>query len=434
MPRQVAYDLTHLAIRQSVSTPAGIDRVDLNFAQYFAEFADGNDLALRYGNPGPRVLPVSELRKLVRSIELKWERSPIESRLKYTKTREWITESTVNNNNEAGNIFDKTIKIVNNSRIVKKIFKRDEFSLPAGRREFAIPKECVYLNVAQFFLEFPRYFHWLKARSDVRAVFFVHDLLPLDFPEFWPSGEAKLFSRRVDTIFAFASAVITSSNSVTERVSAEWNARGAKKIPVLTMPLPPQRVLARSHDRRDDDLAAHSYFVVIGTIEPRKNHDLLLNVWRSLSKLDNPPKLIVIGARGWESQHTIGTLERSPAIKKLVLEIGGLLDEEIHVLLANSCALLMPSFAEGFGLPILEALTLGVPVIASDLPVFRETSEGKALFLDPTDGPSWLAAILALADRRSPAAAEARNAAAQFRPTRRDDYFAAVRSFCEELQ
>lgn len=147
-----------------------------------------------------------------------------------------------------------------------------------------------------------------------------------------------------------------------------------------------------------------------------------------------PAKLVVIGARGWESQHVLGMLERSPSIEKSVLEIGGLSDVEVRILIANSCGLLMPSFAEGFGLPILEALTLGVPVVASDIPVFQETSQGNARFLDPTDGPGWRAAILALADRNSQIAIDARHAAMKFNSGSVASYFSTVRAFCEELQ
>ena len=64
-------------------------------------------------------------------------------------------------------------------------------------------------------------------------------------------------------------------------------------------------------------------------------------------------------------------------------------------MLGGARALLMPSFAEGFGLPIIEALELGTPVIASDLPVYREIVGDIPTYLDPLDGPSWERAIRA---------------------------------------
>jgi glycosyltransferase involved in cell wall biosynthesis len=64
-------------------------------------------------------------------------------------------------------------------------------------------------------------------------------------------------------------------------------------------------------------------------------------------------------------------------------------------LIAGARASLMPSFAEGFGLPVAEALAIGTPVIASDIPVFHEVGQGLATLIDPLDGPEWEAAIMA---------------------------------------
>ena len=82
-------------------------------------------------------------------------------------------------------------------------------------------------------------------------------------------------------------------------------------------------------------------------------------------------------------------------LKGHVAELGDCDDIDLARLISGARALLMPSFAEGFGLPVVEALQLGAPVIASDLPVFREIAGDIPTFLDPTDGSGWEQQIMA---------------------------------------
>jgi glycosyltransferase involved in cell wall biosynthesis len=140
------------------------------------------------------------------------------------------------------------------------------------------------------------------------------------------------------------------------------------------------------------------YFVIIGTIEPRKNHLLLLHLWRKMAGEGVPPRLVVIGRRGWENEMVVDLLERSAALAPHVVEFGDLSDAETHRLLGGARALLMPSFTEGLGLPLMEAGVMEVPAIASDLPALREIGAAGTVYLDPLDGPAWRAAIIALAE------------------------------------
>jgi len=116
-------------------------------------------------------------------------------------------------------------------------------------------------------------------------------------------------------------------------------------------------------------------------------------------------------------------------VKPHVIECSGLDDVGLVRLLANSRGLLMPSFAEGYGLPIVEALTLGVPVVAADISVFDEVSQGRAVMRHPTDGPGWQSAIQELADLGTPLARSARDLAQGFRAPQWPTYFEGVNRF-----
>jgi hypothetical protein len=134
----------------------------------------------------------------------------------------------------------------------------------------------------------------------------------------------------------------------------------------------------------------------------------------------------VVGRRGWENENVLDMLERCAAIDGLVRETGALPDHEVASLLRGSRALLFPSFAEGFGLPLAESLALGVPAIASDLPSLREVGGAVPDYLDPLDGTSWRAAVMDYARTDSPARKAQLARLGAWHPPSWADHFAAV--------
>ena len=141
-------------------------------------------------------------------------------------------------------------------------------------------------------------------------------------------------------------------------------------------------------------------FVALGTIEARKNHMLLLDIWAKLAarKQGTVPKLLLIGQRGWECDAVFARLATDPLHRGSVIELNDCSDEEAFGHVARARALLFPSLAEGFGLPLIESLAIGTPAIASDLPVFREIGQGVPDLIDPADADAWLKAVEDYAD------------------------------------
>ena len=111
-----------------------------------------------------------------------------------------------------------------------------------------------------------------------------------------------------------------------------------------------------------------------------------------------PPRLCIIGKRGWENENVLDMLDRCETIRNSVEEFGDLTDAEVQVLMKSSAALLFPSFIEGLGIPLLEAAALKLPCIVSDIPVFREIAPEGTVFLDPLDGLGWKRAIMSRVD------------------------------------
>jgi glycosyltransferase involved in cell wall biosynthesis len=271
--------------------------------------------------------------------------------------------------------------------------------VPIGRSpRAALPQGSVYVNVSQFPLWVAGYFRWLKQRPDVKPVFFIHDLLPLEVPEYFRKGEYWRHQRRLENLARFGAGAIVTTDVVRGALTRHLAQLGRGDMPILVAPTPVAPIFSR-REAVDPELSTHPYFIVCGTIEPRKNHLLLLQIWRELVRRDgaSAPKLIVIGTRGWENENVVDLLDRCRTIGDHVIEVSGLSTPSFKRLLDGARAMLMPSFAEGYGLPVAEARAAGVPAIVSDLDVFREIGGGLVTAISPIDGEKWLETIRAFA-------------------------------------
>jgi glycosyltransferase involved in cell wall biosynthesis len=235
---------------------------------------------------------------------------------------------------------------------------------------------------------------------------------------------------------AHAHGIIANSEATAESLRRHLATREGAVIPIRVAHLGTGLTLSRHDAAPDVDNAERPYFVCIGTIEPRKNHLLLLNLWRRMAETLPPdlvPRLILVGRRGWENENILDMLDRCPALRGVVEERGRLPDRALSRLLVHARALLMPSFAEGFGLPVAEALAAGVPVIASDIPAHREAGGAVPDYLDPLDGPAWLTAIRDYADMPSARRAAQSARLARRRPPAWDSHIDALLSLAGDV-
>ena len=288
----------------------------------------------------------------------------------------------------------------------------------------------VFLQSSPNHLVDPRTNAGILARERARFICLVHDLIPLQFPEYARADGAELHRRRMRTMVTLASGIVANSQSTLDALR-----------PYLAETSRPVRAVVAhlgTHVAATEQGPAggRPYFVCIGTIEPRKNHLLLLNLWRRWAEQEGPdaiPKLLVIGRRGWENEQVIDMLERCPALKGCVEEHGGLPDRAVESLLAGARGLLLPSFAEGYGMPVSEALALGVPVLCSDLPALHEAGSDVPDFLDPLDGPAWSGAIRDLARENSALAAAQRDRRRRWTPQGWPEHLAIVLDLLHKL-
>ncbi len=205
----------------------------------------------------------------------------------------------------------------------------------------------------------------------------IHDTIPLDWPDMQRVGTSASFARKLQLTDAYADRIVVSSNAVADDLGRHLN--GDKTVVAAPLGV----TLAEPKPIPPDLDTDRPYFVALGTIEPRKNHALLLDVWEGWN---DPAQLFICGRRGWNNEAVFARLDAGVAG---VRECPELDDGQIATLLTGARALLFPTFAEGYGLPPIEALAHGTPVVVSDIPALREVLGDAAVYLDPTDRNGW---------------------------------------------
>ncbi len=406
MAPPIAYDITRLVTRVLSTTPNGIDRVDHALAAHFVDPAAED----RFGIIAtavlrPRLFSAQASRAAIDGIAVHWgeEIDPaqdpaflkVEAHLTGTMPRERLAAA------RQKKLAASAPRVARgrSGRIAGILRWCRDHGGPIGRSpRQALPRGARYLNASQFPLWIASYFTWLEARPDIKAVFFIHDLLPLELPEYFRESEYERHRRRLCNLARFGAAAIVTTEDVAHSLAAHLTTLGRKNMPILVAPVPVAPVF-HAASSRDGALDAPPYFVMCGTIEPRKNHLMLLHVWRELVRRHGAaaPKLVIVGTRGWKFEPVVDLLERSPSLAGYVVEVAGLSTPAIKHLLDGARALLMPSFAEGYGLPVREALAAGIPVIASDIASFRSIASDLLTRVGPIDGEAWLESIRALA-------------------------------------
>ncbi|MZQ89613.1 glycosyltransferase [Frigidibacter albus] len=235
----------------------------------------------------------------------------------------------------------------------------------------------------------------VRSVPGLRVAVLVHDTIPLDFPQFSRPHAVEEMGALVAAVVRHADLVICNSAATRDDLARHARRHG---------PLPESIVAHLGTNMVTPEAAAlpeglpldRPYFLALGTLEPRKNHALLLDVWDKFhaETLDaEVPRLFLVGRRGWRNEDFLARLDRSPHLGRTIHELPGLSDGAVAALMAGARALLMPSLAEGYGLPVAEAAAAGTPVIAAPLPVYLEFVGDYPVYVTQGDLYSWAARI-----------------------------------------
>jgi alpha-1,3-rhamnosyl/mannosyltransferase len=223
---------------------------------------------------------------------------------------------------------------------------------------------------------------------DGPALTTVHDLSWLSYPDAHPVERVRFLDRHLPRTLERANLVLTDSDFIAAEIASRFALPRAK---IRTIPL---GVDASFRPRARNETAAtlakyglqdSAYLLVVATLEPRKNLARLVRAYAGLPpalKARHP--LVIVGARGWlsgELERTIAPLEASGSARRL----GYVGEDELPLIYAGAHAFAFPSLYEGFGLPVLEAMASGVPVLTSNVSSLPEIAGDAALTVDPLD-------------------------------------------------
>ena len=251
----------------------------------------------------------------------------------------------------------------------------------------ALPDGFDYFNVGHSNLT-DRVLSSVKAAGgDIHVL--IHDVIPLEHPQYQRPGTIEVFRDKLMRVGAHADRVIYNSHDSRHRAEGhfrEWG-RLPKGIVAHLGTIQPRPA---PDDLPPDLLLNQPYFVTVGTIEPRKNHAFLLDIWEEMGP--HAPPLLICGSRGWNNDAVFARLDALPPDGP-VKEISDLSDGALAELVNKSAGTLFPSLAEGFGLPPVEALLLGARVLCNDLEVLHEFLGDKPVYADVSDRYLWISTL-----------------------------------------
>ena len=229
---------------------------------------------------------------------------------------------------------------------------------------------------------------WQLAVSRRPLVVTVHDMTLLRTSWAMQEDTRVALEEKLERTIARAQAILTPS----ETVRAELLEGGGAAPGAVHVTWEASRLDAAALGELPASVPGR-FVLHVGTIEPRKNVGTLLAAWPQLrNMMPDAPPLVLCGKLGWQHASIEDALARASAEGWLIC-LGYAPDEVLHSLYDRAAAVVCPSVYEGFGLPLVEAMAAGAPLVCSDIPVFREIAADAAMFVPPNDAAEWARAV-----------------------------------------
>jgi glycosyltransferase involved in cell wall biosynthesis len=228
------------------------------------------------------------------------------------------------------------------------------------------------------------------APAGVAQVATVFDLSPLHWPEYHLSRNVELFKHKMAHLSKHADRIIAISQATADDLAAHYPAAAAQVdivhcgVDAAFRPVTDRAALADV--RRKYGIPAPDYLLFVGTLEPRKNLVRLVEAYAAVYATEGAatPPLVLAGSRGWHDQPIFGAVEQWQ-MQDHIHFTGPVAEEDLPALYSGADCFIYPSLFEGFGLPVLEAMACGAPVITSNTSSLPEVAGDAALLVPPQD-------------------------------------------------
>jgi hypothetical protein len=242
--------------------------------------------------------------------------------------------------------------------------------------------------------------------SGVSLVQMVYDLIPLVTPQY--SGHSTTYlANYAEKVYPICSKLVAISKNTKRDIVKVLESKKIKIPPIEVIRLgddfsyaipikPKEEIFADSKINRGD------FILCVGTIEARKNHTLLYYVYKlANSRKIKIPKLVIVGRLGWQSENIYEFINNDPDVKNKILIMQNVDDNELSWLYQNCLFSIYPSFYEGWGLPIAESISRGVPCLSSDTSSMPEIAGSLARYFSPYSPDDCLEVISKMQDRKN---------------------------------
>ena len=224
------------------------------------------------------------------------------------------------------------------------------------------------------------------ARAGTKIVAIVYDCIPVRFPAAFAAGLSDAFIEWLRLVSRFCVGAIAISRTVAQEFarflqSREIGSRRPLKIGWYALGFDiPSASVASSGALGELQKLSSGIFVTVGTLEPRKGHATALDAMDKLWAEGRDCAYVIVGRKGWNVEHLVDRIERHPQNGRRLFWFDGLNDSDLAGVYRKAKALVSPSLAEGYGLPLVEAAHFGARIIASDIDVFREVAPNADFF------------------------------------------------------
>ncbi len=257
-------------------------------------------------------------------------------------------------------------------------------------------------------------------QKGVRIFCHVYDLIPITEPQYFHSNTAVQFWAWAAAVLDYADHIICNAQATADALQTLCKEVNTATPPCTVIPLggdfvPCTPDLSQADAALLAKLSPQRYLLMVGTIEPRKNHKLLLDAAKPLAEFGI--SVVFAGRIGWNMEQFAREMKRHPLRGKSFFFAQSPNDATVHALYANALAVVFPTKNEGFGLPIAEAFCHGTPVLAADLPVLHEVGGTLARYFDHSSVESLVQAAKQLLEDKSAYAALKAEIAAYCPPT-----------------
>ncbi|GAB3897095.1 hypothetical protein GCM10028803_15210 [Larkinella knui] len=283
------------------------------------------------------------------------------------------------------------------SKIIRQVFYRTQKALNKEQARFSadlIPNGAIYHSP---FFAIP---DDIGRMPHIRKVLTVHDLIPIHHPEWFPAGE-RAVKDAIQTLPKDAHVVTVSE--ATKVDFCQFTGFDPARVtpihlaasPALFYPVTDPAQIRATQQRFG--LGDEPYLLSLATLEPRKNLDHLIRCFVQLAESGSLPpdvKLVLVGTKGWKMDQVLNEIAKKESIRSRLIFTGFVPDDDLAAVYSGALAFIYPSLFEGFGLPPLEAMQCGLPVITSNVSSLPEVVGDAAIQVSPTDTDALAQAML----------------------------------------